>query len=89
MASLAPQHRFSITCDVTGNWTLEGGPRHRHRRFADLPAALDCAKDDGELAPATIELRVSGLYVCIHQDQGWPQRVCAPRRGAWLARRAS
>jgi hypothetical protein len=89
MASSAPQHRFSITCDDTGNWTLEGGPRHRHRCFADLPAALDCAKHDGELAPATIELRISGLYVCIHQDQGWPQRVCAPRRGAWLAKRAS
>jgi hypothetical protein len=83
MASLAPQHRFSITCDDNGRWMLEGGPRHRHRRFADLAAALDCAKHDGDLEPATIELRVSGLYVCIHQDQGWPQRVCAPRRPGW------
>jgi hypothetical protein len=89
MASLAQQHRFSITCDDSGNWTLEGGPRHRHRRFADLATALDCAKHDGELEPATIELRVSGLYVCINQDQGWPQRVCAPRQTGWLSRRAS
>jgi hypothetical protein len=89
MASLAPQQRFSITCDDAGTWTLEGGTIHRPQRFADLPAALDCAKHDGEMAPATIELRVSGLYVCIHQDQGWPQRVCAPRRGSWFAKRDS
>jgi hypothetical protein len=70
--------RFSITGDG-GRWALEGVGRRLPLLFADLASALAYARRDSDAAEATIELRVDGVYVCVHQPRGWPRRICGAR----------
>jgi len=74
--------RFSFNCDTDGHWTLDGPQARAARDFEDLASALAFARRDSRAAAATLELRVAGLYVCVHQAKGWPQRICAPSRAA-------
>ena len=70
--------RFSFSCAGSGEWTVEGARAAPRARFGDLPSALAFARADSGAEEALIELRVGGLYVCVHQKKGWPHRICAP-----------
>jgi hypothetical protein len=48
--------------------------------FDDLASALAFARAEAEEKSADIELLVDGLYIFIHQPEGWPHAVCAPPR---------
>jgi len=72
---------FSLDCDTGGHWSVAGAQRP-HGCFDDLASALDFARRDSDAAEAVIELRVGGLYVCVHQPKGWPQRMCGSPRAA-------
>jgi len=69
-----PRH-FAISCGAGGRWTLEGCTASAPASFDNLAAALAFARGDSNAGEATIELRVDGLYVCVHQPKGWPQRI--------------
>ena len=69
---------FSLNGDASGHWTVDGAEHCRAGGFEDLASALAFARRESHAAAATIELRVGGLYVCVHQAKGWPQRMCAP-----------
>ena len=70
--------RFSLSRDRTGMWKLAGVSYACACSFPDLATALDCARQASNAEAATIEMWVDGLYICIHQPKGWPQRICAP-----------
>ena len=74
--------RFSLSRDRTGMWKLAGASDACAPSFRDLATALDCAQQASNAEAATIEMWVDGLYICIHQPKGWPQRICAPGRAA-------
>jgi hypothetical protein len=71
-------YHFDIERRHDGSWTLGGTAQSKMRRFADLPSALDGARRACDADAATIEIQVDGLYVCIHQPKGWPQRNYIP-----------
>jgi len=75
-----PPLSFAVSCGNDGVWTVEGSAFAQARRLPDLPAALDCARRACDAAPATIQVRVDGMYICMHQPKGWPRRMCAPGR---------
>jgi hypothetical protein len=63
-------------------WKLAGVSDACAGSFPDLATALDSARRASDAEVATIEMWVDGLYICIHQPKGWPQRICAPGRAA-------
>jgi hypothetical protein len=67
--------RFAISRDDCGRWMLEGSAG-APPFFTDLASALAFARRDSDAAAAIIELRVDGVYACVHQPKGWPQRIC-------------
>jgi hypothetical protein len=80
-------YRYSLTCDADGLWTLSGMTGKAALHFCKLAAALDFARKDAQGHAADIELLADGLYMFVHQTQGWPSRICAPgtdRRAALL-----
>jgi hypothetical protein len=74
--------RFSLSRDRIGMWKLAGVSYACACSFPDLATALDCTRQASNAEAATIEMWVDGLYICIHQPKGWPQRICAPGRAA-------
>jgi hypothetical protein len=70
-------HRFSLTCDARGMWTLTGATGTKPLRFRDLPAAVEFAREDACGSEADIELRAEGLYMFVHQKKGWPHCLYA------------
>ena len=44
--------------------------------FGDLPTALSFARADAKAGEADIELWIEGLYIFVHQDEGWPRPIC-------------
>jgi len=74
-------HRYSLTCDARGVWTLTGTVGEKPTRFCDLPAAVEFARKDARDGEADIELWAEGLYMFVHQEQGWPHRLCARAPG--------
>ena len=70
--------RFSLRYDAPGPWILSGARCEASLRFGDLAAALSYARTDADAEEADIELRVDGLYIFVHQAQGWPHRLCVP-----------
>jgi len=75
-------NRLSISYDGRGTWLLDGEAVGPTQTFNALPAALDCARELTNAAEALIEVRVSGVYACVHQEPGWPHRICAPLKTA-------
>jgi hypothetical protein len=75
-------NRLSISYDGRGSWRLDGEAVGPTRIFSALPAALDDARELTNAAEALIEVRVDGVYACVHQEQGWPHRICAPLKTA-------
>ena len=73
--------RFAIT-NHGSRWTLEGLGHRQPLTFPDLASALAHARRESDADEAMIELRVDGLYVCVHQPKGWPQRICGTRAPA-------
>jgi hypothetical protein len=71
--------RLAISRDAAGRWTIERGLADSPVTFDDLAAALSHARRELDAAAAMIELRVDGLYACVHQPRGWPQRICGVR----------
>ena len=47
-----------------------------HVEFYNLPEALSFARADAEDGEADLELWIDGLYIFVHQDKGWPHRIC-------------
>jgi hypothetical protein len=71
---------FRFWLDRNQRWRVEpDGPRAPTGIFADLPEAVAFAKRACGGAPATVELRVDGFYVVIHQERGWPNPICGKR----------
>lgn len=71
--------RFALSRNAAGQWSIEGGLPGSPPSFDDLASALAFARREVDAAEAMIELRVDGLYVCVHQPRGWPQRICGMR----------
>jgi hypothetical protein len=81
-------HRFSLTCDARGAWTLTGTADKKPLRFCDLPEAVEFARKEARGGEADIELWAEGLYMFVHQERGWPHCLYAPtprRRAAMRA----
>ena len=74
--------RLSISYDGRFTWLLDGDSVGPTRTFSSLAEAIACARELTQAAPAIIELRVSGFYACVQQEQGWPRRIHAPDRAA-------
>jgi hypothetical protein len=70
-------HRYSLTCDARGVWTLTGTTAAKPAHFCDLAAAMELARKDARGEEADIELWAEGLYMFVHQEKGWPHRLCA------------
>jgi hypothetical protein len=62
----------------SGDWRLDGTKDTVPHRFPSLDTAIDYARRDSDAEPATIEIWVEGMYICVQQEQGWPERICAP-----------
>ena len=75
-------NQFSVSYDGGEAWLLDGETVGETRTFGSLPEALACARELVDAAESLIELRCSGFYACIHQEQGWPRRIHAPLRAA-------
>ena len=67
-------NRLSISYDGS-TWSLGGDAIGLTRTFSSLPDALACARDLTGAAEALIELRIDGIYACVHQAAGWPHRI--------------
>lgn len=77
----APPILFHLWRDANERWQVQQGqPEGVTESFVDLSSALAFANSSCQGAAATIELRVGTFYAVIHQDQGWPQRICGPGR---------
>jgi hypothetical protein len=74
--------RLSLSCDDAATWHLEGEAVGAMRSFGSLTEALACGRELTHAAETLIELRVSGFYACVHQEQGWPRRIQAPKAAA-------
>jgi hypothetical protein len=72
--------RFSLVGYAAGGWTLNCADTAKSVEFDDLASALAFARAEAEEKSADIELLVDGLYIFIHQPEGWPHAVCAPPR---------
>jgi|HubBroStandDraft_6_1064221.scaffolds.fasta_scaffold420966_2 hypothetical protein len=68
-------NRLSIGYDERSTWSLDGEAVGPTRTFGSLPDALACARELTNAAEALIELRISGIYACVHQEPGWPHRI--------------
>jgi hypothetical protein len=75
--------RFSFSCDARGVWTLTGTVGKKPTQFCNLPAALEVARKDAGGEEADLELWAEGLYIFVHQENGWPHCLCvrAPEGG--------
>jgi hypothetical protein len=69
---------LQIHRDQVGTWSINGLPGQSVARFDDLSEVLEYAKRECAWAPATIEFFIDGVYVIVHQNEGWPQRLCRP-----------
>jgi hypothetical protein len=56
-------------------WTLSGC--NSDRRFLDIEAALECARQSGEVKTATIEIWQGGQYICCVPVRPWPDRTAS------------
>jgi hypothetical protein len=75
-------NQLSISYDGSSTWLLEGDAVGPTRTFNTLSEALAYARELTHATETLIELRISGFYACIHQEQGWPRRIQAPERTA-------
>jgi hypothetical protein len=75
-------NRLSFTYLGPDDWRLDGGAVGGSQRFASLPAAINFARETTNAAETLIELRIDEFYACVHQDAGWPHRICAPAKAA-------
>jgi hypothetical protein len=71
---------FRLWLDRNQRWRVEPDqPQGPTGVFADLPDAVAFAKRVCSGAAATVELRMNGFYVVIHQERGWPNPICGKR----------
>jgi hypothetical protein len=75
-------NRLSFLYHGRDTWQLDGDAVGGSHRFANLPAAIDFARKMTKAAEALIELRIDDFYACVHQDAGWPHRICPPTNAA-------
>ena len=68
-----------ICRDGSETWSVHGPSPGLVNHFPSLSASLACAREKCSAAPTTIELFVEGLYVVIHQEQGWPRQILSPK----------
>ena len=71
------RRRFSLRRTAAGAWTLTGALSDECVQFDDLPTALSFARADAEAGESDIELWIEGLYIFVHQDEGWPHPICS------------
>jgi hypothetical protein len=74
-------HRFSMTSDARGMWTLTGAAGKEALHFCDLPDAVEFARKEARGGEADIELWADGLYMFVHQEEGWPHCLYARAPG--------
>jgi hypothetical protein len=71
---------FRLWLDRNQRWRVEPSqPQGPTGVFAELPDAVAFAKCSCSGAPATVELRMDGLYAVVHQERGWPKPICGKR----------
>jgi hypothetical protein len=69
------RRRVVLSAEDSGGWTLSGC--NSDRRFPDIEAALECARQSGEVKIATIEIWQDGQYICCVPVRPWPERGAA------------
>jgi hypothetical protein len=72
---------LQIHHDACGTWSVHGLSREPATGLPGLSASIDYARRECGEAPATIELRVDGLYLVVHQENGWPRQFVVPETG--------
>ena len=76
------QLSLEIYRDQDGGWLFKGLPNSPVRRFQGLSEGLEWAERECSSAPALIELHIDGFYAVVHQEQGWPHKLCRPASGS-------
>jgi hypothetical protein len=75
-------NRIFLRCDDKGCTLCRAGSQ---RRFSDVQAALDCARQSREMETATIEIWQGGEYICCVAPRSWERSeadfrsISAPR----------
>ena len=67
--------RIEISRDVGGTWSVHGPSPVPVSDLPSLSASIDYARQACNVAPATIELYVDGMYIVAHQERGWPKAL--------------
>jgi hypothetical protein len=76
--------QLRICQDDCGTWRVHGLSPIPVSHLSSLSASVDYARKACDAAPATIELFVDGMYILVHQEQGWPRTLfarCTDRAG--------
>jgi hypothetical protein len=71
--------RLQICHDGCGTWRVCGLSPKPVTDLPSLSASIDYARRECREAPATIELMIDGFYAVIHQEEGWPRQLLAPK----------
>jgi hypothetical protein len=72
--------RVLLSCDDSNvGWTLSCADPAR--RFPDIEAALECARQSPETKTATVEIWQGGQYICCMPVRPWPERGAATASG--------
>jgi hypothetical protein len=71
--------RLQICHDGCGTWSVCGLSPKPATDLPSLSASIDYARRECREAPATIELMIDGFYAVIHQEEGWPRQLLAPK----------
>jgi hypothetical protein len=72
------RRRFSLRRNAAGAWALTGALSDECIEFDDLLTALSFARADAKAGESDIELWIEGLYIFVHQNEGWPHPICSP-----------
>jgi hypothetical protein len=71
--------RIQIRREGLDSWGVYGLSSEPAAHFRSLAASIDHARRRCAAAPATVELMVDGFYAVMHQTEGWPRPIIAPR----------
>ena len=76
---------LQIVHELAGSWSVHGLANRPVAYLPSLAASVEYARRECAAAPATIELMIDGLYVVMHQPDGWPRQPVAVQRNMLCA----
>jgi hypothetical protein len=71
--------QLKICNDLSGTWSVHGLSPVPVSHLPSPSASIEYARNACDAAPATIELFVDRMYMVVHQQQGWPRPLLAPK----------